>query len=133
MRGEKEAMKKTSGKLGKHTPPSANGVGAERLGQTVADAAPPVGECKPPLEYVLRALKVLQTSNFKAITTGQGRGNTTPEMALILDRELGFSDLYAALEQVETWWLEQGMQLLPGAPACIFNARAALAKARGEK
>lgn len=42
-------------------------------------------------------------------------------------------DMLAALEAVEMWWLEQGMhEVVGGAPACIFAARAALAKARGE-
>lgn len=41
-------------------------------------------------------------------------------------------DLYAALEAVEEWWLTDMMHKMDGAPACIFMARAALAKARGE-
>jgi hypothetical protein len=35
--------------------------------------------------------------------------------------------LMAALRDVETWWLSEGMKNADGAPACIFSVRAALA------
>jgi hypothetical protein len=42
-------------------------------------------------------------------------------------------DLYAACEAVVEWWLREGHEQFLGAPAAIFMARAALAKARGEQ
>jgi hypothetical protein len=41
-------------------------------------------------------------------------------------------EMRAALEAVETWWLTDMMLDGAAEPACIFMARAALAKARGE-
>jgi hypothetical protein len=38
-------------------------------------------------------------------------------------------ELTAALEQVEAWWLREGMNHHLGAPYAIFAARSALAKA----
>jgi hypothetical protein len=44
-----------------------------------------------------------------------------------LDRR---DELMAALEGIEKWWVEVGQHLYIGAPAEIFNVRAAIAKAK---
>lgn len=36
--------------------------------------------------------------------------------------------LLEAARQVERWWLDEGMKAFDGAPACIFNLRAALSQ-----
>lgn len=51
-------------------------------------------EIRLPLIAVQRAIEVMQDSNLEALRTGDRRGHSTLEMAEILDRELGFTDLY---------------------------------------
>lgn len=54
-----------------------------------------------PLSFVIRAIKALQASNLTALTEGEGRGHTTRQMAEVLDRELGFSEMYAELQRLQ--------------------------------
>lgn len=87
----------------------------EQQGPKAGGADAPTGEA-----FVYRALKALQASNLEALTHGEGRGHSTLQMARILDRELGFSQLYDALAlYVEHF----------GDP--LWVGRAALAKASG--
>lgn len=80
-----------------------------------------------PRKAIVQALIVLQADNLRALTTGEGRGNLTPDMAAILDRELGFSYLYEALVLARQFVKGDSPQY------AVFAAiDAALAKARGE-
>lgn len=89
-----------------------------------------------PLVSIVRAMRILQSANLKALTAGEGRGHTTREMAAILDRELGFTNLYEALANLECQSCGYDIGSDPGDPAyrceTCDESRAALAKARGE-
>lgn len=49
-----------------------------------------------------------------------------PEVA-----EQSSQELLEASKQIVEWWLDQGQQQFSGAPAAMFNLRAAIAKAEG--
>lgn len=76
---------------------------------------------------LVRAFKALQAANLRAVTSGEGRGLTVYAMAALIDRELGFTGLYRALEAIIDERYENS-ELDP----LVNTAREALAKARGE-
>ena len=136
--------KSKSVKLGEHAPSSTD---AARGGTPPAKSSPTAlaggGKWTPQIGIHV-ALAALQALHLEALTTGEGRGYSTEQMAAFLDGALGYSELYAALVSLLAAWREESQQFidefcqgegdindLEQNPA-VIAARAALAKARGE-
>jgi hypothetical protein len=79
------------------------------------------------LQVIVRAIRLLQDRNLEALRTGEGRGNTAQQMAEILDRELGYSELYEALVRARRRMMQYGERIDE-----IAAIDAALAKGRGD-
>ena len=75
----------------------------------------------PKAESLARALNNVMSGGrgFTSALAAQSRD----ELRRLSAENVKFED---ALKAVETWWLEEGMSQMYGAPVCIFQVRAAL-------
>lgn len=73
-----------------------------------------------------------KTEAMVGVAIPERRAAYAEHLAKLIDARAVVVELIESSREVERWWLEEGMHKFEGAPACIFNLRAAIAKAKGE-
>jgi len=89
------------------------------------------GKSSPTLNGMYKACMSLQKRHIEALSSGDGRGMSTLEMAEHLERESGIGELYKVLEglEVNAW----GRDIPKWLSEYLVKAVLAMAKARGER